>query len=504
MLGAMRGRIVLLLLLFGVSAWAQAPKITAIVTTGPHDSWFAPGSQIYIYGTFAPQSAIADYTITVGGQSGSVNAAYNTLLISATIPINAPQGNQTLVVTYQGQASNTVPITIVPLAPEYLGGGVTVFGDTTPPQFTPYWPFLHGAGNQPVKPMSPASPGEVLSTTVYGIAQMLPPAFQPTITVAGQSAAVMQATGSSGRISIVFTLPFATPLGMQPVVATVGGVSTAPLLLPVGTAPAIASVVSSASFKTGGAIAPGSIVSVFGANFGNKDDLSAFPSTAVNGVSVLFNGVSAPIFALSAAGGQINVQAPSELGTSGTANVTVQSADGTSAVLAIPLAPAAPGIFSYADPLVPSRRNAVAVVANTSWIAMPLSMAASLQWPTNCSALGAAALCAQPAHPGDYLVIYTTGLGKATQNGDPNGAVLPTGTAAPINGKPVYQTIATPAVTVGGQAAAVLFSGLVPGNAGLYQVNVQIPAGVAPGDDVPLQISMAGAADTATIAIAAK
>jgi minor extracellular serine protease Vpr len=57
-------------------------------------------------------------------------------------------------------------------------------------------------------------------------------------------------------------------------------------------------------------------------------------------------------------------------------------------------------------------------------------------------------------------------------------------------------------VTIGGQVAQVLFSGLAPGYAGLYQVNVQIPSTIAPGDDVPIHISMAGASDTATIAIA--
>ena len=499
----MRGRIALLLL-FGVSAWAQSPKITTVVTTGPHDAWFAPGSLVYVYGTFAPQSVPGDYSITVGGQSGAINVAYNATLISATIPINAPTGNQTLLVTYQGQASNALPITIAPLAPEFSGGSVTTANDISPPQFTPYYPFLHGANNKPVTPMSPAIAGEVLETTVYGIAQLLPPPTVPTITVAGQNATIQLGTASNGRISFGFTVPFALTPGMQPVVATVAGVNTNSVLLPVGLAPAIASVVNSASFSTGAAVAPGSIVSVFGANFGNLDNLSAFPATVFNGVSVLFNGTAAPMYALSAAGGQINVQVPSELPTSGTVNVTVQGANGTSAATAVRLATAAPGIFFYSDPLVPSRRNAVAVTANTAWITMPLSMAASLQLPTNCSALGAAALCAQPAHPGDYLVIYTTGLGKATPNGDPNGAVLATGSVAPANGKPVYQTVATPTVSIGGQAAPVLFSGLVPGNAGLYQVNVQIPAGVAPGDDVPLQVSMAGVTDTATIAIAAK
>jgi uncharacterized protein (TIGR03437 family) len=122
--------------------------------------------------------------------------------------------------------------------------------------------------------------------------------------------------------------------------------------------------------------------------------------------------------------------------------------------------------------------------------------------PQNCSALGPGGLCGQPVHAGDYLQIYATGLGKATQNGDPKGLGLVTGTIAPLSGNPLFLTIATPTVTVGGLPAAVLFSGLAPGFTGLYQVDVQIPAGVAAGNDVPLVVSMPGSvADTATIAI---
>jgi uncharacterized protein (TIGR03437 family) len=50
----------------------------------------------------------------------------------------------------------------------------------------------------------------------------------------------------------------------------------------------------------------------------------------------------------------------------------------------------------------------------------------------------------------------------------------------------------------------VLFSGVAPGFAGLYQVDVQIPDSVAVGSDIPLQISMPeGLSDTATIAVSA-
>jgi minor extracellular serine protease Vpr len=99
--------------------------------------------------------------------------------------------------------------------------------------------------------------------------------------------------------------------------------------------------------------------------------------------------------------------------------------------------------------------------------------------------------------------MYVTGLGKATPNGDPGGAVLPTGQAAPASGNPIYKTPQLPVVTVGGAAATVQFSGLAPGFAGLYQVNFQIPASTAAGENVPVQISTPGSTitDSATIAI---
>jgi len=55
---------------------------------------------------------------------------------------------------------------------------------------------------------------------------------------------------------------------------------------------------------------------------------------------------------------------------------------------------------------------------------------------------------------------------------------------------------------IGGLPATVNFSGVAPGYAGLYQLDVQIPAGVSPGSDVPLTISVAGSeTDTSTIAV---
>ena len=47
-------------------------------------------------------------------------------------------------------------------------------------------------------------------------------------------------------------------------------------------------------------------------------------------------------------------------------------------------------------------------------------------------------------------------------------------------------------VTIGGIDAPVVFQGLAPNFVGLYQVNVVVPAGVAPGDAVPLVLTQNG------------
>jgi len=65
------------------------------------------------------------------------------------------------------------------------------------------------------------------------------------------------------------------------------------------------------------------------------------------------------------------------------------------------------------------------------------------------------------------------------------------GSPAPL--APLAWTVNSVTVTIGGVAApAPSFHGLTPGLAGLYQVNVAVPAGTATGDAVPVVLSVAG------------
>jgi len=101
----------------------------------------------------------------------------------------------------------------------------------------------------------------------------------------------------------------------------------------------------------------------------------------------------------------------------------------------------------------------------------------------------------RPAKSGDFLTIYANALGAVQP-------AVPDGNAAPAT-PPLATTTTDPVVTLGGVRCRLLFSGLVPGLVALYQINIEVPSGVAPGNAVPLQISMGGvtSSDKVTIAV---
>jgi uncharacterized protein (TIGR03437 family) len=77
-----------------------------------------------------------------------------------------------------------------------------------------------------------------------------------------------------------------------------------------------------------------------------------------------------------------------------------------------------------------------------------------------------------PAHAGEILEMYGTGIGST----DP---VVPAGDPSPANS--IAMAVIQPAVRIGTLGVQVLFAGLTPGLAGVGQINIVVPNGLAPG-----------------------
>jgi uncharacterized protein (TIGR03437 family) len=461
-----------------------APSITSVLNGGAFDNRLAPGSLADVFGAnFGTDTSIA---VTIAGKPAAVTLAIPTQLV-IQIPVDAPTGPTTIRVGN----SPAYNITLSQYAPGLLARGGAGTGLVQ---------AIHSQSGDAVDAFNPAAPGESLSLYAVGlgptnpvlptgtpapVTPAVPTVAAPSLTVGGISASVDfagAAPAQTGLYQIRFTLPLNVPGGNQPIVLSIGGADSQMLTIPMlgpPPVPAIASVVNGASFAADAPLAPGSFASVFGSNFGGVSQLTGFPARDFNGVSVAFNGIKAPLVHLLASAGQINLVVPSELPESGTVPVAVTTGNGTSANFTLTMASAAPGVFVIPSSLNPKRRTASVLFANTGWRVMPDALAQELKIPGNCHASGIAstAMCGEPARIGDFIQIYVTGLGKAT---DP-----------------------APTVTIGGVQASVSFSGLAPGFAGLYQVNTQVPAGAATGDDVPVSVAMPnGLTDTgATIAI---
>jgi uncharacterized protein (TIGR03437 family) len=224
----------------------------------------------------------------------------------------------------------------------------------------------------------------------------------------------------------------------------------------------IAAVLPGNLDKNATAIAPGGLISIFGSNLAKVPvDLSGWTGTqlpaALNGAKVTIGGTAAPLVYVSA--NQINAQAPVEL-AAGVQTVVVDNGGGPSTAFSVNVAATAPAIFFY--PVAAVLKNANFTLVSSG----------------------------NPAHAGDVLLVYATGLGQTTPG-------LRTGVLT--GGDSLARTAAVTA-TIGGKPATVAYSIASPGFAGLYQVAVTVPAGVS--GNAALQIAEGTAlSNTVTIPV---
>jgi mannan endo-1,4-beta-mannosidase len=241
--------------------------------------------------------------------------------------------------------------------------------------------------------------------------------------------------------------------------------------LPVSNAssPSVGGALNGASFAVGAPLPEGGIASLFGSNLASAASYaSAIPlPNSLEDVSVTVNGIPAPLFFISPL--QINVQIPwNALSTSsGTGNIVVTTGSGISQAFSAPIAATAPALLT---------------TQSGTGQAIAINPDGSIADPTH------------PAKPGEILVLLANGLGPVTPP-------ISDGTAP---GAAMRNTVTTPTILIGGIPATVSFSGLSPQFVALNQINVQIPAGVTPGNTVPIQIKIGSVttSNKVTIAIA--
>lgn len=220
--------------------------------------------------------------------------------------------------------------------------------------------------------------------------------------------------------------------------------------------------VSAASYS-GAAITSKAIVSAFGTSLATSIAAAAsipLPTTLAGTTVKIRDSAgterSAPLFFVSA--GQINYQIPEGTAT-GPASVIVTSSDGRISSAVVPIAQAAPSIFTFNQG---GSGPAVAVDALTGTLA-----------PFAATRAGG-----EP----NILSVFGTGLGAdATDTGG--------------------NVSASVQATIDGSAVSILYAGPAPGFVGLNQWNVVLPAGISSGTHTLVMRRNGVASNTVTIAI---
>ncbi len=224
--------------------------------------------------------------------------------------------------------------------------------------------------------------------------------------------------------------------------------------------PTVTGVTNAGSYASG-SISPGEIISVFAPKDGSGPIGPATPAgltldstgkvaTTLGGTQVLINGTPCPITFASAL--QVNAVVPYELKGYVNATVLVKFLGQTSNGVSVGVATTIPGLFTQnASGTGPGAIQNSDITTNS---------------PGN------------PAARGDVVVVYLTGEGETSPSGV-TGKVTTVASAPPLTPAPLLPV----SVTIGGQPAQWNFAGEAPSLvSGVLQVNVVVPANIAPGD----------------------
>ncbi len=234
----------------------------------------------------------------------------------------------------------------------------------------------------------------------------------------------------------------------------------------------MAGIVNSGNYAPG-PFAPNSLVTIFGSGLARSsqqltaNDISGGQlPTVLNYTQVFVDNVPSPLFYVSDS--QINFLVPSTQAV-GDVKIRVASEGSTGPEVMVTVVDSAPALFSLPD------GYAIATHVDNSLVSPD-----------------------SPAHGGEIIVVYATGLGKTLPN--PATGEIPK-YAAPIAALSALQ------VSLGGVAVdsgLIQYAGLTPLSAGLYQINIQLPGNLPgnPGTDPEVRVTIAGQSSPAGLKLA--
>jgi minor extracellular serine protease Vpr len=370
--------------------------------------------------------------------------------------------------TLAGGASTTLTITLsgsVP-SPGAYSGAVTISGQNVSMRVPYLYLVASGVAANIIPIYGNGFDGTVGETTfayfklVDAVGLPVSGARATFTTSSGARILAENSTTDSYGVGAVEVSLGVTP-GVYTITATSGGQKFA-FSASARAVPAASGIANAANSSA--AVAPGSYISIFGSALSDVTDSSSTARLpmAIDNVIVSFDvpsaGISVPGHLTYVSPSQVNAQVPWELEgqTSAQVKVTINYSYGN--VMTLALQNFAPAFFEVAAGAV------AALDANYKTIS-----------------------AANPAVRGQPIAIYANGLGPVNNtppSGDPATSASST-------------TTSTPVVTIGGISAPVSFCGLAPGFAGLYQMNVTVPANISAGTQ-PIIVSIGGQTSTAS------
>jgi uncharacterized protein (TIGR03437 family) len=419
-------------------------------------------------GSIAPLSLVAEVTDLGGNPTAGATVVWEVMQGSATLSNTTTTSNSTGQVSTRVTATGAGQILVQVILPNTTSKVTftvnvntvitqfqTVSGDNQQTQIGTAFPqpLIVQVNNQG----QPVQGVNVIFVVASGSAALS--AASATTNTQGQAQVTVTAGTTPGPVTITASISGST-LTAQTFNLTV---------TPPGPVISANGFTNAAGFQPG-FISPCGLATIFGSGLatGMQGAVSSFlvPQTQMAGVTVQFGTASAPILSVVNENGQesVTVQVPCEV-TPGSVPVTVAVVNGGSTTVTVNVLPISPGLFQTT--MSDGKMRAVSVRPDGTFVSLE-----------------------NPARRGEIIRMYATGLGQTTP-------ALVTGQTVPLiadasgNLTPEDLNVnAQVVIGVNNAGVRVVSARYAYGMVGVYEVQFEVPADTATGNDAPFAIAV--------------